>query len=301
MILTVTFNPAIDHTYILDEDIEYSSISRTDSSQFDAGGKGINVSKYLDALGVENTATGLLGGFTGEYIKKELGEQGLEHDFVEGGRTRINTTILAGDREYKINHDGPETGEEAVDQVIQKIEDRDPETVVVSGSLPPGLDHTAIRRINRETGSEVVVDLSGEVLGELDTGYCLAKPNRTELSEATGKEIESVDDAAEAAGELVERGFKNVLASLGGEGAVLVTREQKMYVEGIEADVEDTTGAGDAILSGMIACMEEGLDKNDALEKALAFATLAVETPGTQTPEIKKLGRYAERAEAEKI
>lgn len=301
MILTVTFNPAIDHTYVLDNDIEDSEISRTDASRFDAGGKGINVSSYLKALNVETTATGVLGGFTGDFIKSELDKQGLSHDFVEGGRTRVNTTVLAGDREYKINHDGPETGQSAVEEIISKIDELEPENVVISGSLPPGLDYMAVEKIAGETDSRVTVDLSGKVLGQLESNYFLAKPNEDELSDATDQEVESVEKAYEAAQILLERGFENVLASLGGKGALLVSQDEGWYVEGIDASVEDTTGAGDAILSGFLAGLKQEKSKSEALEEALAFATTVVETSGTQLPDMEDLDTYVEKAEAERF
>lgn len=301
MILTVTFNPAIDHTYVLDADLEDSEIVRTDSSQFDAGGKGINVSSYLKVLDVDTTATGVLGGFTGDFIKSELDKQGLNHDFVEGGRTRVNTTVLAGDREYKINHDGPDTGESVVKEIISKIQDLQPENVVISGSLPPGLDYTAVEKIAEESDSRVTVDLSGQVLGQLEGEYFLAKPNEDELSNATGQKVNSVEEAYETAQILLDRGFENVLASLGGKGALLVSQDEAWYVEGIDATVEDTTGAGDAILSGFLAGLKQGKDKNDALEEALAFATTVVETSGTQLPDMSDLDVYIGKAEAETL
>lgn len=301
MILTVTFNPAIDHTYSIEQDLEKNSIARTNESQFDAGGKGINVSSYLKALGEDTVATGLLGGFTGDFIKSELDEQGLAHDFAETGTTRINTTVISENSEYKINHSGPETGEEVVEEVLEKIREREPEKVIISGSLPPGLGHSAIERIENGTDADVAVDLHGDTLGELEGNYLIAKPNRDELQEATGKEAETVEEAAEASEILLERGFKKVLASLGGEGAVLSTGDKNLYAEGLEADVRDTTGAGDAMLAATLAGLEEGMNNEDALKKGLAFATLVVETPGTRIPELDKLEKYVEKVEVEKL
>lgn len=300
MILTVTFNPAIDHTYILDEDLEDGNISRTEKSRFDAGGKGINVSSYLSSLGLDSVATGFLGGFTGKFIRSELDDQGLDYDFVEGGRTRINTTVVANSEEYKINHSGPETHEENVKKVIEKIRERNPEAIVISGSLPPGIDYTAIERIKNEVSSKVVVDLSGDVLAELNEDYFLAKPNEEELSKATGIEVNSVKSAVEASEVLLERGFQNVLASLGEKGALLSSDDQRIYAKGLDVEVVDTTGAGDAMLSATISELLEGKDKFESLKNGLAFSTIVVQTSGTQIPELEKLEEYKERAEIEK-
>lgn len=301
MILTLTFNPAIDHTYKVDGDLTENSIARTDESQFDAGGKGINVSSYLKALGEDTVATGLLGGFTGDFIRSELEEQGLAHDFAETGTTRINTTVISEESEYKINHSGPEAGEEAVEEILEKIHEREPEKVIISGSLPPGLDYSAIERIEAETDADVALDLHGDTLGKLEGDYFVAKPNRNELREATGEKVETVEDAVEASEILLGRGFERVLASLGEDGAVLSTKKEKMYVSGLKADVQDTTGAGDAILAATLAGLEEGKSNPEALRKGLAFATLVVETPGTKIPEVEKLEEYMEKVELEKL
>ena len=301
MILTVTFNPAIDHTYTVDEDLAQNSITRSSESQFDAGGKGINVSTYLDALGHETVATGLLGGFTGDFIRSELEDQGLDHDFAETGTTRINTTVISEESEYKINHSGPHAGEEAVEAVMEKIEEKEPEKIMISGSLPPGLDHSAIKRISDETKSEVAVDLHGDTLGELEGNYFIAKPNRDELEEATGEQVETAADAAEASDILLQRGFRRVLASLGKDGAVLSTQDEKLYASGLDIEVQDTTGAGDAMLAATLAALEEDLSDREALKKGMAFATLVVETPGTKKPDMEKLEEYMERVEVEQI
>lgn len=301
MILTVTFNPAIDHTYTVEEDLADSHILRTEDSQFDAGGKGINVSSYLNSLGEETLATGLLGGFTGEFIRSKLDEQGLNHDFAEAGTTRINTTVIGDEAEYKVNHSGPETGSEAVERVLEKVRAQEPETVVISGSLPPGLDYTAVEKVSKMVDAEVVVDLHGDVLGKLEGDYLLVKPNRKELSEAAGIEVESVEDCKKASERLLDRGFDNVLASLGEDGAVLSTGDKALYVEGLDSEVVDTTGAGDAMLAAMLSAIEEDMSEKESLEKALAFATLVVETPGTRTPEIERLEEYMEKAEVREI
>ena len=301
MILTVTFNPAIDHTYTVEEDLADSHILRTDDSQFDAGGKGINVASYLNSLGKDTLATGLLGGFTGEFIRSKLDEQGLKHDFADAGTTRINTTIIGDEAEYKVNHSGPEAGEEAVDRVLEKVRAREPDTVVISGSLPPGLDYSAVEKIGEKVDSDVVVDLHGDTLGELEGDYLLAKPNRKELSEATDMSVETVEDCKKASGKLLDRGFDNVLASLGEDGAVLSTEDKVLYAKGLDSEVVDTTGAGDAMLAAMLAGIQSDMDKRESLKQALAFATLVVETPGTRTPEMDRLEAYMEKVDVSEV
>lgn len=105
MIYTVTLNPSIDYIVRLDK-VNLGSVNRMDSDDKFAGGKGINVSRILKRLGIENTATGFIGGFTGKFITDNLISEGIASNFVEVDQdTRINVKIKA-DAETEINGPG---------------------------------------------------------------------------------------------------------------------------------------------------------------------------------------------------
>ena len=290
MILTVTLNPAVDHTVRLDEALEAGRVQRASEARFDAGGKGINVAKYLDGLGAETLATGVLGGFLGEFVARRLTADGIPHDFVEtDGRTRLNTTVLT-DAEYKVNHRGPSVDGAVVDRVIDRIEAHDPETVVVAGSLPPSLGIEAIDRIAASTDRETVVDVGGEQLDRLTGSYALCKPNRAELAAATGAPTATVEECARAAETLRATGFERVVASLGADGALVATRSGTVHVPAPETEVVDTVGAGDALLAGVLAALAEGATDEDALRRGVTVASRVVGVPGTTIPARSSVG-----------
>jgi 1-phosphofructokinase len=290
VILTVTLNPAVDHTVRLDESLEAGRVQRASEARFDAGGKGINVAKYLDGLGAETLATGVLGGFLGEFVATRLTADGIAHDFVEtDGRTRLNTTVLT-DAEYKINHRGPSVDGSVVDRVIDRIEAHDPETVVVAGSLPPSLGVEAVDRIAASADWETVVDVGGEQLDRLAGSYTLCKPNRAELAAATGAPTGTVEECARAAETLRSTGFERVVASLGADGALVATRSGTVHVPAPEAEVVDTVGAGDALLAGVLAALAEGESDEDALRRGVAVASRVVGVPGTTIPARSSVG-----------
>jgi 1-phosphofructokinase len=285
MILTVTLNPAVDHTIQVDELPEPGSVARTDSAQFDPGGKGINVSKYLVELGADTLATGLLGDFLGDYITDNLHEEGIPCDFVDiDGCSRMNTTLLTDGEEYKINHDGPTVSADAVDDVIGVIEKYGPDTVVVAGSRPPGLGPAAIDRIARSGPWRTVVDVGGETLSQLDARYALSKPNREELGAATGRSVETLDECIEAVRALRGQGFDRVVASLGGDGALIAGEEGVLHAAALNADVVDTVGAGDSLLAGVVRALERGQSDRAALQCGIAIASRVVGVPGTDVP-----------------
>ena len=284
MILTVTLNPAVDHTVRLDERLEADRVQRASEAQFDAGGKGINVSKHLVEFGTETLATGVLGGFLGSFVAERLTADGIPHDFVEiDGLTRLNTTVLT-DEEYKINHTGPSVDGSVVERVIDRIERHDPETVVVAGSLPPSLDIDAIDRIAAAVDGETVVDVGGEQLIRLEETYALCKPNREELAAATGAPTQTVEECSHAAETLRASGFKRVVASLGADGALMATSSETIHVPAPETEVVDTVGAGDALLSGVLAARADGETSEEALQRGVRVAARAVAVPGTTIP-----------------
>jgi 1-phosphofructokinase len=295
MIVTVTLNPAVDHTLQVDLMPERGTVERTDSVEFDAGGKGINVSQYLVGLDTESVATGLVGDFLGEYVRNELADEGVPSDFVDiDGRTRLNTTILAPDGEYKVNHEGPSVGEGVVYDVIDAARRHDPEFVHVGGSLPPGLDAEAVDRIARAGDWDAVADVGGATLQELDAEYALCKPNRTELAAATGMPVDSVEDCLRAAAAFRERGFDRVVASLGSDGAVLASDEELLHAAPLDVDVADTVGAGDALLSGVLSVLVAGGDVRTALKRGVAVASRVVALRGTRVPDVTDLDAAAD-------
>ncbi|PSQ46912.1 1-phosphofructokinase [Halobacteriales archaeon SW_6_65_15] len=285
MIATVTLNPAVDHTLQVDALPASGTVARTGSAHLDAGGKGINVSKYLAELETDTVATGFVGDLLGDFIRDRLDRDGIANDFVDtGDRTRLNTTILTDDEEYKINQRGPIVDSTAVDAVIETLAKYDPWMVVIAGSQPPGIGAEDLDRIARAGSWETAVDVGGDTLSELESEYALCKPNREELADATGKSVETVDECLSAADALRKRGFTRVVASLGSDGAVMATPERLLHAPALDVDVVDTVGAGDALLAGVLSELERGKSEQEALHAGVVAASCAVEVPGTNVP-----------------
>ncbi len=147
MIYTVTLNPSIDFIVRL-EQVELGAVNRMTSDDKFAGGKGINVSRILQRLGIENTATGFLGGFTGAFISQQMEAEGIRTAFVPVSQdTRINVKIKADD-ETELNGAGPEITEEqllALENRLSQLSAED--TVVFAGSAPSSLGNDVYKRL----------------------------------------------------------------------------------------------------------------------------------------------------------
>ncbi|WP_424004254.1 1-phosphofructokinase [Haloarcula salina] len=302
MIVTVTYNPAVDQTVQFDEPMAPDRVLRATDAHFDAGGKGINAAQLLTAMDRPCVATGLLGGFTGAFIRDELRADGVETAFADvDGTTRLNTTAIADAEEYKLNQSGPAVDASVVDDLLDRVAAQDPDRVLVGGSLPPGLSADAIDRIATGGDWETVVDTGGDLLRELDAQYGLCKPNREELAEATGADVSSVEGCARAADQFRARGFDRVLASMGGDGAVLAGDDGLLFARALDVAVVDTVGAGDALLSGVLGAWEAGADDETALKTGVAVSSQVVQQAGTAVPDLSEIESVRERVTVERL
>jgi len=109
----------------------------------------------------------------------------------------------------------------------------------------------------------------------------LITPNRSELELITNRSIVTVEEAEKAAQEVISVGVKNVIVTLGGEGALVVNTDKTTYVPSYQVDIVDTTGAGDAFNGGLAIALSEGKDLVEATKFANAAAALKVTKIGT--------------------
>eukprot|EP01037_Dinobryon_pediforme_P002652 gene2652-2691_t len=107
-------------------------------------------------------------------------------------------------------------------------------------------------------------------------------PNQNELSVLTGMPTSRMDDVVAAARRLVRQGVGTVIVTLGGDGAMLVTRERVAHVEAPAVTPVDTTGAGDAFIGCFAATLIRTGDVDAALARAVRYASLSVTRFGAQ-------------------
>ena len=163
MIYTLTMNPAADYILTVDG-LTIGKVNRALSAQEEkSAGKGVNVSRFLTGLGVENTA--IVAGINRTNVK-------IHHD---GCVTEINAAGQAN--------------EQIVNEVAGKLtEIKKGDWLIMSGSLPGGVNECFYEEICKSMcakGVKAIVDTSGEPLRRVaETEWAwLIKPNRQELSE----------------------------------------------------------------------------------------------------------------------
>ncbi|MFD1932478.1 MULTISPECIES: 1-phosphofructokinase [Nonomuraea] len=288
MILTLTLNPSLDRTIEVSS-LDRGTVIRAAAARLDPGGKGVNVSRALLANDVASCAVVPYGGDEGRRLIGLLSAEGLDMVTVPvRGATRSNVTLAEPDGTItKINEPGTALSAAELDTIAEAVLSaaHSADWVVASGSLPPEVPPDVYARLCERfssAGIHVAVDTSGPaLLAALAAGPALVKPNREELAEATGMPITRMGEAVEAAEKLRAAGARAVLASLGADGAILVTDGAVRYGECGVDEPRSTVGAGDAMLAGFLAA---GASGERALVEALAWAAAAVGLPGSRMP-----------------
>lgn len=266
MIYTVTFNPALDYVVKVDH-FTTGSVNRTVQEEIFYGGKGINVSAVLKELGYSSTALGFVAGFTGDELERGVKTLGFASDFirVKKGMSRINLKMKS-DEETEINGMGPEIENEDVAQLFEKLDRLEKDDILIlSGSIPKSLDDRIYEQIMERLsgkGIRIAVDATKDLLlNVLKYHPFLIKPNNHELGEMFGVTLKTQEEIITYAKKLQEKGAVNVLISMAGDGAVLVTEEGAVHTIGVpKGTVKNSVGAGDSMVAGFIAGY---LDKKD--------------------------------------
>ena len=276
MIYTITFNPALDYISQV-ENFEIGKINRTQTEKILPGGKGLNVSIVLKNLGIESTALGFIAGFTGEELKRDIEQRGIKTDFikVEKGLTRINVKISSKE-ETALNGNGPEITNEDIKQLLEKIDNiKSDDTVILAGNIPKCINNNIYEIICKKLEQNklrFILDATKELLmNVLRYKPFLIKPNKEELEETFKEKIETKEEIIEHAKKLQKMGAQNVLISLGEEGAILVTSENKEYfINAPKGKVLNTVGAGDSMVAGFVAGYEKSGDYEYAFKMGIA-------------------------------
>lgn len=309
MIITVTMNPAIDKTVEIDQLIP-GGLNRIQKVEYDAGGKGINVSKTIRELGGTSIATGFLGGNAGKTIQSVLNEKEIRNDFIQAdGETRTNTKVFEKNGAVtELNEPGPVISEKQIQMLLQKLEAyADEQTLfVLAGSIPKGVDkniYAEITRLVHKKGAKVLLDADGELFrNSLEAIPDIIKPNRIELEEYAGFDYRaSSDELLDLARKFQKKGIGTVAVSMGKSGAMLVKEGYEVKCPALSVKAHSTVGAGDAMVAALAYSWDQGLENEAMTRLCIAASAGAVTTIGTKPPARELVDQLAEQVIIEKI
>lgn len=281
MIFTVTCNPALDYTLTMPT-MRPGVLNRTQTAVLTYGGKGINVSRMLTALGAENTAIVLVAGETGAMLERGLENEGIRTECIRlaAGSTRINVKIRAGE-ETELNADGPAVDAAAWETLCRRVGTLNEEDVLcLCGSVPSSLGAGAYAELMTHTKARVAVDASGDLLRQaLAQHPWLIKPNRPEMEGLFRQHMTNESTQVDMARRVQEMGAQNVLLSLGASGAMLYTADGNAWrCAAPRGETHGTVGAGDCALAGYLSAVGRG--EKEALRTAVAAGSAAAFSDG---------------------
>jgi 1-phosphofructokinase len=297
-IVTLTANPSLDRTLALPGPLERGSVARLAPSSTEPGGKGVNVARAMAAAGGDVVT--VLPAADDDPIVAALHRLGLPLAAVAVETpVRTNYTLAEPDgTTTKLNEPGAPLDDATRARLTAVLHEHaaGARWVVLSGSLPPGTPvewYAELVRSLRDTGARIAVDTSEAPLLALlgagpDAAPDLLKPNSEELAQLTGAseaELTADRDAALAAvATLHERGVREVLLTLGADGALLSTAEGVWTARPPAITVRSTVGAGDSSLAGYVLADLAGAPADQRLRNAVAYGAASASLPGSAVP-----------------
>lgn len=291
MIYTVTFNPSLDYIVSI-RNFEEGSVNRASDEMILPGGKGINVSIVLNNLGMESHLLGFIAGFTGKEIERMVSDDGCISEFikVDNGFSRINVKMRS-EKESEINGIGPAISNSEMTQLLDKLDKlKEGDVLVLAGSIPASIPDTIyydIMKMLSDRKIMIVVDATKDLLlNVLPLHPFLIKPNKQELAEMMNLENLLKEDIVKNAFELQKRGARNVLVSMAGEGAILVTEDGNVYSSAAhKGNVVNSVGAGDSMVAGFIYGYLKNKDYKEAFETGLCAGSASAFSQNLATKE----------------
>lgn len=280
MILTITVNPAIDVTYHL-ASLSVGDTNRVTTVHRQAGGKGINVSSVLTALGSATTALFPFAGTSGDELLTDLRRRGITAVGVPvEGRTRNTVAVVEPEgRTTNFSEPGPSIAPSSWTRLVTVAahHSKDAAATVISGSLPSSVEPSGLAELIRtvKRSAPVAVDVSGDLLlTAAGSAADLLTPNIDELAQCFPHQ-----DTVTAARSLISAGARAVLVTCGKDGLLHVTAERVVHQPSVGGVSGNTTGAGDAALAAFLSRFTSTKSLRRALAAAAAAGAAAVVEP----------------------
>ena len=309
MIVTVTMNPAIDKTVEISKLI-CGGLDRIQSVEYDAGGKGINVSKTIQELGGNSIATGFLGGNNGKTIANVLQEKGIQCDFVwVDGETRTNTKVFEDSGELtELNEPGPVITTNNLEALKEKLLGYAGEETlfVFAGSVPAGVDkgiYAEFINLLKGKGSGVLLDADGEAFRKaVAEAPDIIKPNRVELEGYAGMDYRaSEEELVKIAKGFQDKGVENIVVSMGAAGALFLFQGDCVKCPALSVKAHSPVGAGDAMVAALAYAWDSNLGNEETIKLCMAVSAGAVTTIGTKPPSKEVVDSLLKQVKIERL
>jgi 1-phosphofructokinase family hexose kinase len=291
--LIVALNPSIDVEWRV-RSVRWEEKNSVESERRWAGGKGINVARWLKFLGGQPRLLLPLGARNGKELAAFLRDEAISSVIVPvSGSTRANIIVsTAAQGQMRFNPAGPTLSRAEWREIIRRLQHELPrsELVVLSGSLPQGLPDDAYARLTQcaqEFGVKVLLDCDGPALSAaVKAKPFLVKPNEHELARWRKRTLKSAEAVWQAALALSQATEGWVLVSRGASGGILVNQRHGYgWACGAPRSKPlNTVGAGDAMLAAVARGIALSLPPADLLQFGVTVGSTATHYPAGRLP-----------------
>lgn len=290
MITTISLNPSIDRTVVVDN-FTQGGLNRVVSTHSVAAGKGINVALAVSALGVDAECIGFMYREGSNLFEKRLMVNSTAYNFIwcEGS---VRTNIKVFDRSKReiteINESGVQVSEDDLKRMSELVtlHAENTDYLVLAGSLPPGCPADYYRALIQSVeglGCRCILDADGDRMRYgLEAKPFMIKPNRYELEMITGQELKTLKDIRDAALKYIDMGVSVVAVSLGAEGAMITDGSDAFFAPRLNIEVKSTVGAGDSMVAGLACGFIGDNSLEDCFRMGVASATARCVTEGNR-------------------
>ncbi|TSA40939.1 MAG: 1-phosphofructokinase family hexose kinase [Verrucomicrobiales bacterium] len=292
--LILALNPSIDAEWRVD-DVLWEEKNNVQSERRWAGGKGINVARWLKHLGGKPRLLVPLGGSTGEELAGYLRGEKIPATAIQLREpTRVNVIVTTRrGRQMRFNPMGPQLARVEWRAVLKRVEQelvRPAGLLVLSGSLPRGVavsTYQKLIRLAHQHGVKTLLDCDGAPFAAaVKARPFLVKPNEHELAQWRGKPLRTERELLRAARKLSVTTEGWVLISRGGKRSWLVNVSEGVEIHAMPPRVKprNTVGAGDALLAAVALEIQRGKPPTDWLRCGLETGTAATQLQAGKLP-----------------
>lgn len=282
MVLTVTINPLLERRYSYNN-IHFGKHHRNGEFEFSPGGKGINVSRQLNCLKLQNLALTFLGGQNGKILRNEFEKEVVNYSFIKiKSETRDCPVIIEKNKKIISAFFGPNPAvtKSEVDEFKLKFDKmiQNAEIVVFSGSSPckeaDSIFPYGIELANKY-GKISVCDTYGEHLKNcIEKSPTILHNNIEEIEKSLNVSLKDENDILEFLDWLYSRGIKQSFLTDGENSFYAANFDYHYKVENPVINTIDSTGSGDSFVAGLVYSWHNNFSFEESLSIAVSLGAL---------------------------
>ena len=309
MILTVTINPLLERRLFYNE-IEPGKNHRAYKEFFTAGGKGINVSRQLNLLGIKNSAFTFIGGNNGKIFRHLLNAEKIDFSLVATKSETRSANLIIEENKPRITTffglNSSFTSEEAaefkhkLDKMIQNCS-----IVVFSGSSPCETTNDifpyGIELANRYDKISILDTYGAHLKDCIDSSPTVIHNNIAEVEKSFGVSLEDEKSKMDYLKELYSKKIKLAFLTDGANSSYAAKFDFDYKITPPKVKAIDSTGSGDAFVSGIVYGMENSLVFNEFVKIASALGAANAAKWETCSVSKEELNSYLDQVKIDTI